>query len=79
MGNDREVHEVTPLVDVWSFGVMAKEVFGVVDGAALGSASHVFDTGAFVGRCTACPSEYRPTFEDLVVEVEAVLEELRSM
>ena len=72
----RDKRVVTPMADVWSFGTMVRNVFGELGPAAVSGLLPSFDCPAFVDKCTATELEDRPTFEELVVELEVVVEEL---
>ena len=68
--NDKATHDVTPLVDVWSFGAMVEKVFEAFGREAVAGLKPSFDCPVFVGRCTNPRPDVRPTFEELVVELE---------
>ena len=67
---DGNVHLVTPMVDVWSFGTMVGKVMGYFGAEVVKALKPAFDCDTFVRRCTADGVEFRPTFEELAVELE---------
>ena len=73
---DGAAHIVTPMADVWSFGAMVGKVMGVFGAAVVEGLKPAFDCEGLVEKCTTSDAAYRPTFEELAVELEVVVEEL---
>ena len=75
---DGAAHIVTPMADVWSFGVMVGKVMGLFGREAVGGLKPALDCEFLVSRCTDSRPAIRPTFEELVVELEVAVEGLST-